>query len=461
MKRSNTALMLAAGVMLASQAMAAPTAEEIKQLGTTLTPVGAEKAGNKEGTIPSWEGGICTPPANYKPVMGAAAGGAPFADPYPEDKPLYRVTGANLAKYADKIDEATRELFKRYPTMAMDVYPTRRSACLPNWIYENTLKRINNPKLTSGGVGITGAHAQIPFPIPKSGYEVMWNGLLRYELPHSRLNIDAGIANSAGVITRSSTQTVDNQNLYWDNTIQSVPEDKPYWVLTSKTTYPTSQAGVIQLRHQFLRADEKGSQAWSYIPGQRRVRLAPEFNYDTVATTSGGILIYDEINGFDGKMDKFDFKLVGKKEMLIPYNDYRFENASLEATMGKNHGNPDLLRWELHRVWVVEATLKAGQRHVQQKKVFYFDEDSWLISIYYSLDHAGKPHHLMHLASMQEYEKPAPRGGNYVLYDLNRGIYGNQSKQSGPRPEDTGNFKVAPRPANYFTPDSMAGSGVR
>ncbi|MES2320782.1 MAG: DUF1329 domain-containing protein [Pseudomonadota bacterium] len=460
MKRIQTLALIAASTLWCGQALAGATPEEIKQLGTTLTPVGAEKAGNKDGTIPAWDGGLCTPPANYKPVMGAA-GGAPYADPYANDKPIVRVTNANLAQHAERFDEATRELFRRYPAYAIDIYPTRRSACLPKWIYENTEKRINNPKLQAGGVGISGAHAQIPFPIPKSGYEVMWNGLLRYELPHSRLTIDAGLANTAGVITRSSTQTVDNQNLYWDNTLQSVPEDKPYWVLTAKTTYPTAQAGVIQMRHQFLRADQKGSMAWSYIPGQRRVRLAPEFNYDTVATTSGGILIYDEINGFDGKMDKFDFKLVGKKEMYIPYNNYKFQNASLEATMGKNFANPDLFRWELHRVWVVEATLKPGERHVQKKKVFYFDEDSWLISIYYSLDQAGKPHHLMQLSSMQEYEKPAPRGGNYVLYDLNRGIYGNQSKQSGPRPEDTGNYKVPPRSPNYFTPDSMAGSGVR
>lgn len=459
MKRSNT-LWMAAAAILCGQAMAAATPDEIQKLGNTITPVGAEKAGNKDGTIPEWDGGICKPPANYKPTLGAA-GGAPYADPYPNDKPKVRITNANLAEYADKIDEATKELFKRYPAFAMDVYPTRRSACLPNWVYENTAKRINKAKLEAGGVGISGAHAQIPFPFPKNGYEVMWNGLLRYELPHSRIVIDAGLANSSGVITRTSTQVVDNQNLYWDNTIQSVPEDKPYWALAAKTVYPTAQAGVIQLRHQFLRADVKGSQAWSYIPGQRRVRLAPEFNYDTVATTSGGILLYDEINGFDGRMDKFDFKLVGKKEMLIPYNDYKFENASLEDTMGKNFANPDLLRWELHRVWVVEATLKQGERHVQKKKVFYLDEDSWLISIYYSLDQAGKPYHLMHLASMQEYEKPAPRGGNYVLYDLNRGIYGNQSKQSGSRTVDTGNSKVAPRPANFFTPDSMAGSGVR
>ncbi|MES2258541.1 MAG: DUF1329 domain-containing protein [Pseudomonadota bacterium] len=457
---SSKHVMAIAAALLCGQALAAATPEEIKQLGTTLTPVGAEKAGNKDGTIPAWDGGICTPPANYKPNLGAA-GGAPYADPYPNDKPQFRITAANLAKYADKLDEGTKDIFRRYPGFAIDIYPTRRTACLPNWVYENTAKRINNPKLTANGVGITGAHAQIPFPIPKSGYEVMWNGTLRYELPHSRIAIDAGIADSSGTITRTSFQVVENQNLYWDNALQAVPEDKPYWSLIGKSVYPPSQAGVLQLRQQFLRADTKGSMAWSYIPGQRRVRLAPEFTYDTVATTSGGVLLYDEINGFDGKMDKYDFKLVGKKEMYIPYNDNKFENSALEATMMKNHANPDLFRWELHRVWMVEATLKSGERHVQKKKVFYLDEDSWLISIYYSLDHSGKPHHLMHLASMQEYEKPAPRGGNYVLYDLNRGIYGNQSKQSGPRPEDIGNAKVNPRPVNFFTPDAMAGSGVR
>ena len=28
---------------------------------------------------------------------------------------------------------------------------------------------------------------------------------------------------------------------------------------------------------------------------------------------------------FNGAMDRYDFKLIGKKEMVIPYNAYRFQ----------------------------------------------------------------------------------------------------------------------------------------
>lgn len=451
---------IAAGALVASQALATPTPEEVKQLGTTLTPIGAEKAGNKEGTIPRWEGGLCKPPAGYAPTKGAA-GGTPYIDPFASDKPMLHITPANLAQYADKLDEGTKELFKRYPTMAVNVYPTRRSVCFQDWVYENTIKRAMNPKLVGSAPGLTGAHAQVPFPIPKTGYEVMWNAFTKFEPVHMTGNINAGIMDASGTFTRTSFQTIENYTPYWDNSLTSLPEDKPFWILIATNKYPASQVGGKNMRYQYLRSDLKDAPSWSYVPGQRRVRLAPEFKYDTVSTTSGGILIFDEINGFDGKMDKFDFKLLGKKEMYVPYNSYKFLNSSLEDTMKKGHANPDNYRWELHRTWVVEATLKQGERHVQQKKVFYIDEDSWIPVVYYSVDHSGKVHHLMHLSVWQQYDWPGPRGGNYVLYDLNRGIYGNQSKPWGPGPEDTGWYKVPPRPANYFTPDAMAGGGVR
>ncbi|WP_076593850.1 DUF1329 domain-containing protein [Herminiimonas arsenitoxidans] len=453
-------LIVIAAALVAGHVFAAPTAEEVKQLGTTLTPIGAEKAGNKAGTIPAWDGGLCKPPAGYKPTRGDA-GGAPYVDPYASDKPLFRITPANVSQYADKLDEATKELFKRYPTMAIDIYPTRRSVCFQDWVYENTIKRVMNPKLVGTAPGLADAHAQVPFPIPKNGYEVMWNSFVKFEPVHMTGNIDAGLMDTSGTYTRTSYQTIENWTPYWDNTLTSIPDGKPFWVLIASTTYPASQMGGKQMRYQYLRTDLKDAAAWSYVPGQRRVRMAPEFKYDTVSTTSGGILIFDEINGFDGKMDKFDFKLIGKKEMYVPYNSYKFISAATEDTMKKGHANPDLFRWELHRTWMVEATLKAGERHVQKKKVFYVDEDSWIPVIYYSLDQSDKVHHLMHLPVWQQYDWPGPRGGNYVLYDLNRGIYGNQSKPSGNRPEDTGWYKVPPRPANYFTPDAMAGSGVR
>lgn len=452
-------LAIAASAVLAGQAMAAPTAEEVKQLGVTLTPVGAEKAGNKDGTIPAWDGGLCKPPAGYKPTMGAAGGG-PYIDPYASEKPLFRITAANLSNYADKLDEGTKELFKRYPTFAVDVYPTHRTACMPNWVYENTIKNINKPKLIGNTPGLTGAHAQIPFPIPKSGAEAMWNILMKFQVPNHKYLLESSLVDSSGTLTVTSMQVIEESHPYWDNSLQSLPEDKPFRQLVSTSKFPASQVGVKQMRWSFMRTDIKDDMAWSYVPGQRRVRLAPEFKYDTVSTTSGGILIFDEINGFDGKLDKYDWKLVGKKEMFVPYNAVKILSAPTADVMKKNHANPDLLRWEQHRVWVVEGSLKADQRHVQKKKIFYIDEDSWAPVVYYSLDHSDKVHHMVHFPTMQEYDKGVVRVAPQLLYDMNRGIYGFQSKTMG-SPGQTSYYKVESYPANFFTPDSLAGSGVR
>jgi hypothetical protein len=444
----------------AGTAIATPTPEEAKQLGTTLTAVGAEKAGNADKTIPAFDGGICTPPAGYKPTMGAAAGGGPYIDPFAAEKPLFRITAANLAQYADKVDPGTQELFKRYPSFAIDVYPSHRTACIPAWANENTIKRVMNPKLVGAGPGLANAHAQIPFPIPKSGYEAMWNSLMKFQASPHKVVLEAALMDASGTMTITAVQTIEEHFSYWDNSIASLPDDKPFRTLVATSSYPASQAGLKQMRYSFQRTDLKDDQAWSYVPGQRRVRLAPEFKYDTVSTTSGGLLIFDEINGFDGKMDKYDFKLVGKKEMYIPYNDVKVLSAPMADAMKKNFVNPDLMRWELHRVWVVEATLKPGQRHIQKKKVFYLDEDSWASPLYYALDQSGKVHHLTHFPIMQEYDKPSMRLIAYILYDMNRGIYGYQSKTMG-RPEQSGFYKVGNFPANFFTPDAMAGSGVR
>lgn len=452
-------VMGAAGMLLAGQAFAAPTDEEISQLGTTLTPLGAIKAGNADGSIPAWDGGLCSAPAGYKPIMGAK-GGSPYVDPFASEKPLYSVTAANLAQYKDKLDEGTLELFKRYPdSFRVDVYPTHRTACYPQWVYDNTIKNVKNPKLVGDAPGLEGAHAQVPFPIPKNGYEAMWNANVKYELPYSEGTQAAYLIDSSGGVSLTSVQKIENRNLYWDNSLDKVPDNQPYWALIASTSQPSASAGVKQMRFQFLNTQERDAMAWSYVPGQRRVRLAPEFKYDTVSTSSGGILLFDEINGFDGKMDKFDFKLVGRKEMLVPYNTYKAWSVDPEVANTPKHLNPDVLRWEQHRVWVVEATLKAGERHVQKVKRFLLDEDSWSILVYHSLDQAGKVHHLMYQPSIQMYEKPAYRNGQYVLYDMTKGVYGNGSLMGAPKM--TGFYEVDPYPVSFFTSGALGGSGVR
>src|SRR5207253_8265561 len=122
---------LACATLAAPLSQAAVSAQEAATLMTTLTPVGAERAGNKDGSIPPWEGGY---PAD------ASYNSATIPDLFDKDKPLFTITQQNVAQYADKLTEGTQGLLKKYPSFKVRVYPTRRTAAAPQWVYDNTFK---------------------------------------------------------------------------------------------------------------------------------------------------------------------------------------------------------------------------------------------------------------------------------------------------------------------------------
>lgn len=441
------------GVMagIGMQAIAAPSAADAARLGKELTPLGAERAGNKEGTIPEWAGGLCKPPAGYKPLH--AEGGAPYVDPFASEKPLYSITASNLDKYGDKLDDGQKELFKRYPqTYRIDVYPTHRTACYPDWVYENTIKRVMEPKLVGDGPGLENAHAQFPFPIPSNGQEAVYNYFARYTPVFYAGEYMTWLTDSAGTRVLSTHGRLQYRIDYWDN---SKSKSDQMSALTNYHVGPPSQAGEMDMRVQWKRMDQREPTAWFYTPGQRRVRLAPEFKYDTIVTSNSGLFNWDETSGFDGKMDKFDFKLAGKKEMFIPYNVYKYKNTPHDQLFTPHHVNPDSLRYELHRVWVVEATLKSGARHVNSKKMLYLDEDSWTIVGYQGYDQAGKLVRAQWFPVIQAYDIPAPWNIPQLIYDFVKQAWGLEI-DVGP-----GFRKTAPLPVNYFTPEAMAGRGVQ
>ena len=456
MKYLKTLIAASIAALAASQAPAAPTAAEAARLGKDLTPVGAEKAGNKEGTIPAWTGGLCSPPSGYKPANGK--NGFPYVDPFAAEKPVVSITAANVAQWADKLDAGALELFKRFPTTyRMDVYRTHRTVCLPDWVYENTIKRVMNPKLVGDAPGLEGAHAQFPFPIPKTGQEVMWNANTAFHPVYFGGDWQTWLVDAAGNKTLVAKAFTEYHWEYWDNT--KTKSDKIQGLLNTNNE-PASKAGSMDLRINWARMDEKPPRAWSYTPGQRRVRLAPEFTYDTVAAQYGGMIVFDEINGFDGKMDRFDFKIVGKKEVLVPYNQLGHHNASLnnniDKAMLKEHVNPDVMRWELHRMWIVEGTRKPGARHIYSKKVWMLDEDSWKVLAYQGYDDAGKLYRAQYFPVFQAYDVQTPVTNNQVGYDFvkNGWFLGSAVIGSGWR-------KIDPLPDNYLTPDSIAAKGVR
>jgi len=446
--------LVAAGVIALASApvLATPSAEEIAHLGKDLTPIGAERAGNKDGTIPEWTGGLCKPPAGYKPINGKD--GSPYVDPYASDKPLFTITAANVETYADKLDEGQQRLFKLYPqTYRIVVYPSHRSACQPDWVYQNTISRAASPKLVGDAPGLEDAHAQVPFPIPKSGQEAMYNTMALYWPVNFGGDWQTWLMDSAGNKTMITRQSIRFRNSYWDNSKTQSDE-----LLALATLYhePASTAGQMDMRIQWLRMDRTDPKAWFYTPGQRRVRLAPEFTYDTVAAQYSGLQNFDEIRGFDGKMDRFDFRIVGKKEMYIPYNVYKYLGTPPDDLLQKNHINPDALRYELHRVWVIEATLKPGARHVDSKKVFYIDEDSWDIVAYQAYDHAGKLIRSIYYPIWQAYDQPATLNPTHLIYDFVKNAWA-----MGSFPIGEGYHKLDPAPSNYFTADAMVARGVR
>nr|WP_315183007.1 DUF1329 domain-containing protein [uncultured Albidiferax sp.] len=417
MKNPIALLMAASLLALASPGHASVSAEEAKALGTTLTDFGAIKAGNKEGTIPEYTGGQTKAPANFKPASGY------WADPFAGEKPLYRIDGKNMAQHAEKLSESQKYLLKTYADYYIDVFPTHRSAAYPESVLKATVRNATTCAGSKDYFSVDAAcRGGIPFPIPKNGYEVMWNLTLRYSVA-TDVTTEHGLSwlvDSNGSPTVVSDQFTRTERPYF----QMDQKDRDVNMILrtySVAKAPSRISGQMTMLTDYLDMDAKPRRAFNYSPGQRRVKLAPEFAYDTPVSQLGGVTLFDELFLFSGKMDRFDFKLVGRKEMLIPYNSYKFygECKGAEHFVG-THLNPACERWELHRVWVVESTLKAGQRHAYAKRTYYIDEDGTGAGMFDAFDKNGELYRGMFQTTIQLYDHTTPYSGKTITYDFSK-----------------------------------------
>jgi hypothetical protein len=441
-----------AGLAVASTALAAHaavTAEEAKALGTTLTAIGAEKAANADGTIPAYTGGNTTAPAGFK------AGDGIRPNPFASEKPRLVIDQKNMAENAAKLTEGTKALLERNRTFRVDVKPTDRSRAVLKFVIDNTAKDALTAKTTNDGRSMEGAHAGFPFPIPKDGYEAMWNHLVRfngvaYEAKYRNLSVDS----SAHVTL--STEGLSNQEYpFWD---ASKPSTDTFWRIKLTYTGPARRAGEALMIVDPLDIGAKDRRAWLYLPGQRRVRVAPDLAFDTPNTGTAGATTFDDSFIFNGSMDRFDFKLAGKKEIYVPYNAYAAVYQAKQADLLKpNHLNPALVRSALPRVWLVEATLRPGKRHVYSKRTFYLDEDSWVAVASDEYDARGQLYRTGFAFNAPSYDVPAPWTDMFCHYDLVSRIYA----LTGFIAETGGMRQTKPLPDRDWSPDSLAGAGVR
>ena len=442
-------------VLLAGNSMAAVSPQDAAKLGSSLTPLGAEKAGNAAGTIPAWTGGITQPPAGYQ------GSGKHHVDPFAGDKPLFTITRANLAQYRNQLTPGQVALFEAYPdTFQMPVYPSRRSGSAPQWVYDNTARNAASAKLLDGGNGFADAFGGIPFPIPQNGVEALWNHIARYRGTY--------------VVRRASEVAVQRNGSYSLVTSQQEALFKFYdpkgsyanlnnilFYYLSFTRSPARLAGGAVLVHETLDQVKEPRQAWGYNAGQRRVRRAPNLAYDTPISTADGLRTADDTDMFNGAPDRYDWKLLGKREIYIPYNSYRLTSPEVKYKdlLQVGHLNPAYTRYELHRVWVVEGTLKTGERHIYSKRTLYLDEDSWQAAVVDQYDGRGELWRVSMAYLKNYYELPTTWSALDVFHDLQARRYHVQNLDN--EEANTIDFSQPMAEDSYFTPAALRRRGTR
>jgi hypothetical protein len=453
----NKLTILSAAVVMAlgaPVAMAKVSEAEAAKLGAELTPQGAVKAGNADGSIPAWDGGITKPVAGYTKGMH-------HPDPFPSDKVLMTITNTNKDQYKALLNPGQVKLFELYPdTYKMNIYETRRTASVPQYVYDATKANATRAELVAQGNGISGATIGVPFPIPANGLEVIWNHILRYRGVDLETNRSQASPTANGSYTL--VETAEELRFEYSRpeiTLEKLKETNTLFYFKQVVTQPARLAGTALLVKETMDQEALPRQAWTYNTGQRRVRKAPNIAFDTPGTVADGLRTTDDFDMFNGSPVRYNWELIGKKEMYIPYNDYKLHSDSLkyDQILKPGHINPDLVRWEKHRVWEVKATLKEGMRHIYKTRVFYIDEDSWQVALTDMYDNRDELYRVANAHSINYYEVPTLWTTLEVFHDLQSRRYLAMGLDNQGRMYD---FEAKLSESN-FTPDALRRAGIR
>jgi hypothetical protein len=445
-------------------AMAAITEQEAAQLGgSTYTPIGAEKAGNKDGTIPPWTGGITKGADGYyyegKLVVPFSAYDSKkpgiHPDPFAGDKVLFSINSKNMSQYADKLTPGQMALMQKYPGYRIDVYPTRRKDSYHPTVIEGTKKAALTATLGKSGASLENAHCGYPFPFPKNGIEAMWNHLVTPNRGDEHVHYYSQQITASGRYIMTSEEHANLYYAYWD---PQAPDKSKVYYARDTTDGPSNRNGEKLWCYWGMDKTGIDPTCYQYLPGQRRVKLAPEISFDGPNTWVGGAATYDQAYTFMGSPERYNWELKGKKEMYIPVNNYKLMfHSTRKAVFGPQFVNPDYVRWELHRVWMLEGKVKPEFRHVYPKRTIYLDEDNWYGCMADMYDANGKLWRTEIDFNPFIYSAQATHIVSEQGYDLNTGQYFMSAY-----PAETGGITYTERaPVNELTSTFIGSSGIR
>jgi hypothetical protein len=430
--RSRAVLMALAVCLASDSAVAEVGVQEAAKLGTILTPIGAERAGNAAGTIPEWTGGITEVPASYKSE-------ARHPDPYPEDPILFTITSKNAHEHEEHLSQGQLAMLAAYPeTWKLNVYPTRRSASYPQWVYDGVIANATSAQVVlENQGGVLGARVSSPFPIPKSGVEVIWNHNLRWRgVRVTRSEGECGVTRSGRYTVIRSIQEFGFPYASRLETPFTRRYPNVLFALKEKVFSPALLSGDGFLVIETIDQAKTPRNAWSYSRALRRVLRNPYVAYDFPSPASDNLRTVDDSFLFVGPPDRFDWKLHGKQEIYIAYNSYRLHSGKVGPgdILQKHHIDPELARYELHRVWKLEATRKPDASHIYSRRIFYLDEDSWQIGLAESYDDEGQLWRVNEAHALNLYEVPVLWSTLLVYHDLQEERYAVTGLDNGRNP---------------------------
>ncbi|MGH8504542.1 MAG: DUF1329 domain-containing protein [Stenotrophobium sp.] len=413
---------LAGGLAIPAQyALAKVSAEKAAELDTAkLTCIGAEREGSKDG-VAAYTGKY----DGKWPGMKHPDGSGGFEPgPYADEKPLFTITAQNMAQYAEKLTEGEKALLKKYPTAyRMNVYPSHRDFAYPKWTCDVNKKNAVTSEVIHNGSGITGTTGSIPFPFPASGLEAIWNVINPPRAWTEKVIYDVADVYANGSIAWGKNKFM-TMNLGTNPSERTSYQDKINSYFYTSYLLPERDKGFTAVGYQPNDFAHDATQSWQYLPGIRRVRQAPEVGFD-YPVPPAGLRTVDDDYGFNGSPDRYTWKLIGKKELYVPYNNFKINDPSVsyKDLIKPSTVNPDYERYELHRVWVIEGNLKPGVRHIYSKRIIYADEDTWLALTADNYDARGQLWRVSIVNFFYSQQSHEYHRGATIYHDLSSGAY--------------------------------------
>ena len=402
-----------------------PEEQAARLEGGDLNPFGGEIAGNADGSIPAWEPKWTDVP----PGLEYGGPGSPRPDPYAAEKPLFIINAGNYRQYLDNLAEGQAALFERYPDFEVHVYPTHRDFGYQERMAKKAAWNARHTELTEDGEGLIHYNGGIAFPIPRNDREVLWNMrssgcATTLEVSYDGYGVFANGERAHDAIKFTQSQPYNNPADPDTGVTEAERGTFAVWTVSERLAPPRTK-GQITIVTDPLDFKKDKRNAWQYDPGTRRVRKAPAIGYDN-PDGPGGMQTIDDHKGFNGAFDRFTYTLLGRKEIFVPFHNFKFNDSrigDLDDRLTVNFLNPDYVRFEKRRVWVVEANLAPGKRHAYKKRRWYVEEDSWNPVISENFDGRGNLWRVGFFLSDYEYQIACYQKHTQVFMDLPSGGY--------------------------------------